>query len=241
MTSRVIVVGAGLAGLTVADELGRRGFAVTMLEARDRVGGRCHTVEGVDMGAHWIHGTEGNPVTGLARRFGLPTVFVGGDSTFTGGWEALDLRTAGGQRVDGETKLASVLAADAMWDALDVMRRERLAAGADDISLRDALAGLQTVCFAIALFITHRLQHPRFSHTSSATPDSAGFGRPHDAAHSTPTAAFWLRPKAAVSAGGRSGADRRPSTREHGWGYATRNMVNPWQAGPSGVPCANST
>jgi monoamine oxidase len=143
MTSRVIVVGAGLAGLTVADELGRRGFAVTMLEARDRVGGRCHTVEGVDMGAHWIHGTEGNPVTGLARRFGLPTVFVGGDSTFTGGWEALDLRTAGGQRLDGDSKLASVLAADAMWDALDVVRRERLAAGADDISLRDALAHLQ--------------------------------------------------------------------------------------------------
>ena len=143
MASRVIVVGAGLAGLTVADELGRRGFAVTVLEARDRVGGRCHTVQGVDVGAHWIHGTEGNPVTALARRFGLPTVFVGGDSTFTGGWEALDMRATGGVRLDGEAKLASVLAADAMWDALDVMRRERLTAGAPDISLRDALADLQ--------------------------------------------------------------------------------------------------
>jgi len=140
---RVIVIGAGLSGLTVADELARRGFDVTVLEARDRVGGRCHTVDGIDMGAHWIHGTEGNPVTALARRFGLPTVFVGGDSTFTGGWEALDMRTAGGDRLDGETKLASVLAADAMWDALDVMRRERLATGAPDISLREALGCLQ--------------------------------------------------------------------------------------------------
>ncbi|HTH05938.1 MAG TPA: FAD-dependent oxidoreductase, partial [Ilumatobacteraceae bacterium] len=91
----------------------------------------------------WIHGTEGNPVTALARRFGLPTVFVGGDSTFTGGWEALDLRAAGGARLDGATKLASVLAADAMWDALDVMRRERLATGDPDISLREALGILQ--------------------------------------------------------------------------------------------------
>src|SRR3954452_4627658 len=141
--SRVIVIGAGLAGLTVGDELARRGFDVTILEARDRVGGRCHTADGIDMGAHWIHGTEGNPVTALARRFGLPTVFVGGDSTFTGGWDALDMRTERGDRLDGETKLASVLAADAMWDALDVLRRQRLAAGAPDISLREALGCLQ--------------------------------------------------------------------------------------------------
>jgi hypothetical protein len=95
------------------------------------------------MGAHWIHGTEGNPVTSLARRFGLPTVFVGGDSTFTGGWDALAMHGAGAQPFDGDAKLASVLAADAMWDALDVMRRERLASGESDISLRDALVALQ--------------------------------------------------------------------------------------------------
>jgi monoamine oxidase/CRP-like cAMP-binding protein len=135
----VIVVGAGLAGLTVADELDRRGFPVTVLEARDRVGGRCHTVDGIDMGAHWIHGTEGNPVTALARRFGLPTIFVGGDSTFTGGWDALELRGADARRFDEEAKLESVLAADAMWDALDVVRRQRQASGASDISLREAL------------------------------------------------------------------------------------------------------
>ena len=41
---RVIVVGAGLAGLSAAFELGRAGFEVVVLEARDRIGGRAYTV-----------------------------------------------------------------------------------------------------------------------------------------------------------------------------------------------------
>src|SRR5215203_2567567 len=40
---RVVVVGAGLAGLTAAYELDRKGWEVTVVEARDRVGGRCRT------------------------------------------------------------------------------------------------------------------------------------------------------------------------------------------------------
>ncbi len=41
---RVVVIGAGLAGLTVAYELGKRGYAVQVLEARERPGGRAHTI-----------------------------------------------------------------------------------------------------------------------------------------------------------------------------------------------------
>jgi monoamine oxidase len=37
---RVVVVGAGLAGLAAADELCRGGAEVVVVEARDRVGGR---------------------------------------------------------------------------------------------------------------------------------------------------------------------------------------------------------
>lgn len=41
---RVLVLGAGVAGLVAAGELLRHGYDVTVLEARDRVGGRVHTV-----------------------------------------------------------------------------------------------------------------------------------------------------------------------------------------------------
>ncbi len=49
----VIVAGAGLAGLTAAFELQRRGARVTVVEARDRVGGRVWTRrDGFDEGQH---------------------------------------------------------------------------------------------------------------------------------------------------------------------------------------------
>jgi monoamine oxidase len=41
---RVVVIGAGLAGLTVAHELGKLGYHCQVLEARERPGGRAHTV-----------------------------------------------------------------------------------------------------------------------------------------------------------------------------------------------------
>ena len=41
--SRVIVIGAGLAGLTTAYELRKLGYTVDVLEARGRTGGRCFT------------------------------------------------------------------------------------------------------------------------------------------------------------------------------------------------------
>ena len=41
---RVLVLGAGLAGLTIAYELDKRGYDVQVLEARPRAGGRAFTV-----------------------------------------------------------------------------------------------------------------------------------------------------------------------------------------------------
>jgi len=61
---RVIVVGAGPAGLSAARHLRRMGAAVTVLEARGRVGGRVHSHRGggfggaADLGASLITGTE---------------------------------------------------------------------------------------------------------------------------------------------------------------------------------------
>jgi pseudooxynicotine oxidase len=55
----VAVVGAGLAGLTAARELGRRGLRVVILEARDRLGGRAwfSSFAGteVEMGGGFVH------------------------------------------------------------------------------------------------------------------------------------------------------------------------------------------
>jgi monoamine oxidase len=50
----VLVIGAGVAGLTAARELARRGISVTVVEARDRTGGRVHTVR--DFGDHPVEG-----------------------------------------------------------------------------------------------------------------------------------------------------------------------------------------
>ena len=58
----VIVVGAGAAGLAAAADLARAGLSVTILEARDRIGGRMFTLRDpvyqapIEMGAEFIHG-----------------------------------------------------------------------------------------------------------------------------------------------------------------------------------------
>ncbi len=140
---RVLVIGAGLAGLATARALTDRGYQVTVLEARDRIGGRCYTKDGLDHGAHWIHGTEGNPITNLARQLGVNTLFVGGDSTFTGGWTHLSIYGPEGHRLNRDDKLKSILQADEMWDRLDALRRTDMAQGAADISLRQAIQRVQ--------------------------------------------------------------------------------------------------
>src|SRR5215467_12074296 len=73
----VIVAGAGLAGLSAARELEKRGAAVTVVEARDRVGGRVHTIRNAfaggqhaEAGGDLIEG-EQEYVLGLARELGL--------------------------------------------------------------------------------------------------------------------------------------------------------------------------
>ena len=74
---RVVVVGAGMAGLAAAREAVAQGAKVTVLEARPRIGGRVWTSHlwpdlPVDLGASWIHGVTGNPITALAEQAGLP-------------------------------------------------------------------------------------------------------------------------------------------------------------------------
>ncbi|KAH8671144.1 flavin-containing amine oxidoreductase [Xylariales sp. PMI_506] len=66
------VIGAGLAGLKCADVLLEHGFEVTLIEGRDRLGGRVHQERlpsgyFVDCGPNWIHGTNDNPILDIAK------------------------------------------------------------------------------------------------------------------------------------------------------------------------------
>ncbi|NBF05841.1 FAD-dependent oxidoreductase [Pseudomonas sp. Fl5BN2] len=75
--TRVLVVGAGFAGLAAANALMTAGIEVLVVEARPRIGGRTQTLAlgntRVDAGGSWIHDPEGNPLSELARFMGLGT------------------------------------------------------------------------------------------------------------------------------------------------------------------------
>jgi monoamine oxidase len=79
----IVVIGAGAAGLMAARELGRAGKRVTILEARDRCGGRIHPLPSADFGypaeggAEFVHGEA--PVThSLLREAGLSLLPIQG-------------------------------------------------------------------------------------------------------------------------------------------------------------------
>lgn len=80
----VIVIGAGVAGLAAARRLTDLGYDVVVLEAAGRIGGRLHTDWTLgapfEVGAGWVHGPEGNPVTGLVREAGGTTFVTDDDS-----------------------------------------------------------------------------------------------------------------------------------------------------------------
>lgn len=74
-TVDIAIIGAGAAGIAAARTLAGRPLTVAVLEARDRIGGRAHTVafrgEGLDMGCGWLHSADENPLAALVEPSGL--------------------------------------------------------------------------------------------------------------------------------------------------------------------------
>jgi monoamine oxidase len=102
----VVVIGAGATGLMAANILAKAGKKVTVLEARNRCGGRIHTLstgrhlKNAETGAEFIHGNL--PVTlNLLKEAGIAYHKSGGkmwryknghfdnEGIFTGGWDQL--------------------------------------------------------------------------------------------------------------------------------------------------------
>ena len=128
---RVLIIGAGMAGLAAGQTLRQAGYAVTLLEARDRLGGRVWTDRAwpdvpLDMGASWIHGVDGNPITALAEQFGAATKRTDYDS--------VTVFDANGRRLSGR-ELAE----------LDEYAEELYAVLAQAQAERDRDVSLQTV------------------------------------------------------------------------------------------------
>jgi monoamine oxidase len=69
----VAVIGAGAAGIGAARRLAEQGpVSLLVVEARDRVGGRVHTIAPagfpLDRGAEWLHSADRNPLALIAQR-----------------------------------------------------------------------------------------------------------------------------------------------------------------------------
>lgn len=123
---RVAIIGAGVAGLTAARALVEDGFKVVVIEARDRMGGRIHSVDDdeyggtAEFGAMFVH-----DVPALEAEFAAASVDL----------QPVDptelVRTVEGEAVDPSP---------VGWQAIAAAQEWALGQPAD-VSLADALAG----------------------------------------------------------------------------------------------------
>ena len=158
---RVVIAGAGLAGLTAAHYLDRAGAEVTVVEARARVGGRVHTLRGFEGGQHAEAGadlieSEQSHLLGLAAGFGLKTTRIlrrgwGFYGSSRGGRRKISSAPDTFERAAGklEPEIAAFKASGRRWDSGVGQQLARqsvagwLKAGRADTDLSAGLRGLR--------------------------------------------------------------------------------------------------
>ncbi|NJN60744.1 MAG: FAD-dependent oxidoreductase [Coleofasciculaceae cyanobacterium RL_1_1] len=133
-TSRIVVIGAGLAGLAAARELHHQGHKVVVVEARDRPGGRIWTSHQwpdtpLDLGASWIHGVQNNPLTALADEIQARRLTTHYERATTYNTDGQPLSRAENDRLERlETQVLNALT--------------QAQTGDEDVSIRQAIAPL---------------------------------------------------------------------------------------------------
>ncbi|HTI68328.1 MAG TPA: FAD-dependent oxidoreductase [Candidatus Limnocylindria bacterium] len=132
----VIVIGAGMAGVSAAYDLQQYGLKVIVLEGRTRIGGRMWSNrlwpdDPVDLGAQWIIRSDSNPLRALARSLDLQVVPTNLQGIFAYDYD--------GRQLDDLTVATIAGTYQALVEQLYAMRAERQARGEPDISLQEAV------------------------------------------------------------------------------------------------------
>jgi len=156
----VCVVGAGAAGLAAARRLRAGGVDVLVLEARDRIGGRAHTIvrDGLplDLGCEWLHSADANPWTRLAEKleFEIDRTAPPWERPAVGGHHAsteqaaivealaaFDARVAEAAAMGREGPASALLEPDGRWNVLlDAVSSWYSGAELDQVSVLDYAA-----------------------------------------------------------------------------------------------------
>jgi len=125
--SHVVIIGAGAAGLAAGRILHDAGVKTTVLEARDRIGGRIWTVHAhgapVDMNGGYLHDSEVNPLFKLYEELGWQTDPVNTADVRDNGFDA---GTGESLSLYGKVKLLGQM------NAFEEARPPRPASAADD-------------------------------------------------------------------------------------------------------------
>ncbi|PFX03126.1 Pseudooxynicotine oxidase [Nocardia farcinica] len=141
--TEVVIVGGGFAGLTAARDLVQRGHTVTVLEARDRLGGRTwtrNTALGreLDMGGTWVHWIQPH-VWAEITRYGVD--LIASPELDTAYWRVgADVRTG--------SAAAMLDTLDAAMTALLAPSRELLPQPYDFVPLCERVKALEPVTLA---------------------------------------------------------------------------------------------